>query len=352
MRNVVFFAIALLLPVSAQAAQRPVAAEDLYKIVFVGNPQISPDGRRVVFEARRMNGPKDKYATDLYLVRTDGTGLQRITHDGKDGSPNWAPDSRSFAFVRGPQKKGGKPQIFTYNVATGAIKQLSHVKDGAGSPVYSHDGRHIAFSVVAVQTPPPAQADFKAAGFKPSKDQRNSDIRIIHHLYFETNGEGFTYNMFPHIWVMNADGSGAHALTSGMRWGEGGAQWSPDDKTIAFNSLRYDAVTSGNNDVYTMPASGGAMRKIASSAPANYLLGYDRSGHIWYASAGIADPAEFAALMRTAGGSSQTVVQKDTTQFGDSVLADMGEPSGLSFQFAPHDTFAIANVEQPGYSAL
>ena len=344
---------ALLLPLSAQAAQRPVAAEDLYKVVFVGNPQISPDGSRVVFEARRMNGPKDSYATDLYIVHTDGTGLIRMTHDGKDGSAAWAPDSRSFAFVRGPQKKGEKPQIFRYRVATGAITQLSHVKDGAGSPVYSHDGKHIAFTVVTVQTPPPAQANFQAAGFKPTKVQQRSDVRIIRDLYYEGNGQGFTYNLFPHIWVMDADGSHAHALTSGMRWGEGDPQWSPDDKTIAFDSLRYAAVTSGNNDIYTMPASGGTMHKIASQNPANYLLGYDRAGHIWYQSAGIADPAEFAALMRTSGGASQTVVPKDTVQFGDSVLADMGEPGGFcGFQFAPHDTFAIANVEQPGYSAL
>lgn len=342
-----------LIAAPAQAAQRPVAAEDLYKLVFAGNPQMSPDGTRVVFEARRMNGPKDDYATDLYIVRTNGTGLTRITHDGKDGNPAWAPDSRSFAFVRDPQKKGENPQIFSYAVATGAIKQLSHVKDGAGSPVFSHDGKHIAFSVVTVQTPPPAQVDFAAAGFKPPKDQRKSDIHIIHNLFFEGNGQGYTANLFAHIWVMNADGSGAHALTSGTRWGETGAHWSPDDKTIAFNSLRYDAVTAGNNDVYTIPASGGAMKKLASSNPANYLLGYDRTGALWYFSGGIADPAEFPALMRTNGVGAQTVVPKDTIQFGDSVLADMGEPGGLcGFQFTPGNAFAIANVEQPGYSAL
>lgn len=338
---------------AATVAPRPVAAEDLYKLVFVGNPQIAPDGSRVVFEARTMNGPKDRYDTDLYVVRTDGSGLVRITRDGHDSSPAWSPDSRTFAFVRGPQKKGQKPQIFAYNVATGGITQLTHLKDGAAGPVYSHDGKRIAFTVVTTQGPHAAYADFQAAGFKPTKDQRKSDVRVIHQLFFRSNGAGFTYDQFSHIWVMNANGSGAHALTSGMRWSEGNPSWSPDDRTIAFNSLRYNATTSGNNDVYTMPSAGGAMHKIPSSNPANYLLGYDRSGHVWYFSGGVSDPAEFPALMDTAGGASQTIIPKDATQLGDSVLADMGEPGGLCGpNFAPRDGFAIANVEQPGYSAL
>ncbi|HKU69145.1 MAG TPA: S9 family peptidase [Candidatus Baltobacteraceae bacterium] len=352
-RTLILIAAFAVTALPAHAAQRPVSAEDLYKLVFVGNPQISPDGTRVVFEARRMNGPKDRYETDLYLVRTDGRGLTRITHSGHDSGPAWSPDSRTIAFTRGPQKKGEQSQIYTYTPATGTLKQLTHVKDGASSPVYSHGGKRIAFTVVTHVAPHAAYADFKAAGFKPRKEQRRSDIRIIRHLFFETNGAGYTYEDFPHIWVMNADGSGARAITSGTRFGEGNPAWSPDDKTIAFNSLRYFPVSGGPSDVYTIASTGGAMHKLPSSDPANYLLGYDRAGHVWYFSAGVADPAQFAALMRTAPGGARQIVAKNATQFGDSVLADMGEPGGLCGpQFAPGDAFALMNIEQPGYSAL
>jgi dipeptidyl aminopeptidase/acylaminoacyl peptidase len=349
---VVAFLLALV-PAAAAAAQRPVAAEDLYKLVFVGDPQISPDGTRVAFEARRMNGPKDRYDSDLYLVRTDGSGLTRITHTGHDRGPVWSPDSRTIAFVRGPQKKGQRQQIFTYRVATGAVKQLTHLKDGAGSPVYSHDGKRIAFTVVTTAPAHSAYVDFKAAGFTPEKSQRKSDVRIVRSLFFESNGAGFTYDSFSHIWVMNADGSGARALTSGRRWSEGNPVWSPDDKTIAFDSLRYDATVGGPNDVYTMPSTGGAMHKIASRNPDNYVLGYDRAGHLWYFTGSYADPAEFPALAHTGRAGSQIVVAKNTVQFGDSILADMGEPGGLCGpNFAPGDSFALTNIEQPGYSAL
>lgn len=342
-------------PPVAEAALRPVAAEDLYKLVFVSNPQISPDGTRVVFVASRMDGPKDEYASDLYLVNTAGGAVTRLTRTGHESSPAWSPDSRTIAFVRGPAKKGERPQIYAYDVASGRIRQLTHLKSGAGGPVYSHDGKRIAFGSATVDPSHAAYIDFKAAGFKPKKAQEKSDVRIIRQLHFQGNGEGYTYDRHAHLWVMNADGSGARALTSGTRWSEGNPHWSPDDKTIAFDSLRYDSPSGGPNDVYTIPAAGGAMRKLPSAQPANYLLDYDHAGSLWTFRGGVADPAAMPELVRSSGGGAHavTVIPKNTVDFGDMVLADMGEPGGFCGPFfAPRDAFFIADVNQPGSSAL
>jgi len=343
--------------VFALTAARPVAPEDLYKLMFVSNPQISPDGAHVAFVASRANGPKDTYESDIYIVSTAGGAPHAIAHTGRDAEPAWSPDSRTIAFTRGPEpgKKGQHAQIFAYDLASGRIHALSHVKTGASGAVYSHDGRRIAFTSTTVEEPAAAYADFKAAGFKPKADQRKTDVRIIHNLFFEANGAGYVYDRFPHIWVMNADGSGARALTSGHRWSEGGPLWSPDDRTIAFNSLRYDSVYGGPNDVYTIPAAGGAMHKIPSSVPSDFLIAIDRAGHLWTGRAGDKDPATLAAVVRSSmsGANARTVVAANTIDFGDSVLADMGEPGGgCGPWFAPGDAFALTNENLQGYSAL
>jgi dipeptidyl aminopeptidase/acylaminoacyl peptidase len=349
---------ALVLALSAflpARAARPVAPEDLYKIAFLSDPQISPDGSRIAFVVSHANGPKDKYESDVYVVAAAGGAVRKIASTGRDSSPTWSPDSRTIAFVRGPAKKGERPQIYAYRFASAAVVQLTHLKNGAGAPVYSHDGKHIAFTVTTVDQPHASYIDFASAGFKPGKDQRKTDVRIVRKMHFEVNGEGYTYDRHAHIWVMNADGTGAHALTSGKEWSEGNPHWSPDDRTIAFDSLRYDSPSGGPNDVYTMPSSGGAMHKLPSNQPANYLIGYDRAGRLWYFSGGVADPAEFASVARTGpnGAAAQTVVPKNTVQFGDTVLADMGDPGGLcGFHFAPGDRFALTDTDERGYSAL
>jgi dipeptidyl aminopeptidase/acylaminoacyl peptidase len=338
----------------AVAAPRPVAAEDLFKFTYITNTQISPDGTRVVFVATRFNGPKETYDSNLYLVAVTGGEPRRLTNTGRDGGPVWSPDSRTIAFTRGPAKKGLRAQIFAYDVASGSVRQLTHLKQGASSPVFSHDGKRLAFRVVSIDPAPAARIDFGAAGFKPKKDQTKSDVRIITTMHFEDNGAGYTYDRHPHIWVMNADGTGARALTSGP-WAEGNARWSPEDATIAFDSLRYRSPSDGPNDIYTIPSAGGTMHKLVSDQPSNGLLDFDRGHEIWFFSGGVADPAELPALVRSRpdGSRRKTIVPLNTVDFGDSVLADMGEPGGLCGPyFAPGETFALMNVNEPGYSAL
>ncbi|HET9391972.1 MAG TPA: S9 family peptidase [Candidatus Rubrimentiphilum sp.] len=338
----------------AAAAPRPVAAEDLFKFTFITNAHISPDGTRVVFVATKLNGPKETYDSNLYLVPVAGGEPKRLTNTGRDDGPAWSPDSRTIAFTRGPAKKGLHAQIFAYDVASGTVRQLTRLKQGASGPVYSHDGKRIAFRVVSIDPAPAAHINFAAAGFKPKKDQDKSDVRIVTNMHFEGNGAGYTYDRHPHIWVMNADGSKARALTSGS-WAETNARWSPDDTLIAFDSLRYHSPSLGPNDIYTIPSSGGTMRKLASDQPANGLLDFDRGHEVWFFSGGVADPAELPALVRSRpdGSKRKTIVPLNTVDFGDSVLADMGEPGGgCGPYFAPGESFALMNANEPGYSAL
>ncbi len=58
------------------------------------NPEASPDGRQVAFMSLRDGN------WEIYVVGTDGSGLQRLTHQpGNDGLPAWSPDGRQLAFV-------------------------------------------------------------------------------------------------------------------------------------------------------------------------------------------------------------------------------------------------------------
>lgn len=196
----------------------------------------------------------------------------QITRTGYDKAPTWSPDSAVIAFVRSIPK--AKSQIYTYAIGSKTIRQLTKIKTGADSPVYSNNGRMIAFSSTTTDEQPPAQIDFAAAGFKPKKAQQKSDVRQIDTMHFQANGAGEIYRYHQHIWVMNADGSNQRALTSGHAWSENGASWSPDDRTIAFNSLRRDDSYTGPNDIYTIAVAGGTMQKMSETQVSNNLIGY------------------------------------------------------------------------------
>jgi dipeptidyl aminopeptidase/acylaminoacyl peptidase len=352
MRLLMFAVFATVLtPVAAAAA--PIAPEDLYKVTFLSGAVISPDGAHVLVEASRMDGPKDSYDRTIELVDVvSGQLTHNVTNHMGDGDYDWMPDGRSFVFVRTLQKQ--KPQLYRYTLTTGAIAQLTHIKDGVSSPVVSHGGDRIALSVTDTDPAAAAQVDFGKAGFTPKDDQKKSDVRVIDQLFFQTNGQGYTYRDHQHIWTIAADGSHPLQLTSG-NYSEGFDAWSPDDSKILVDSLRYESVDAGTNDVYTMPSTGGALQKVESPLPANTGFFFGNGGaRVYFLSGDVKDAAEQPALVSAApdGSDRRIVVARNTVGWGDSLLADMKEGGGLCGAPLPGGNSALLNIDGPGYSNL
>lgn len=339
-----------LLPIAA--ASRPVIPEDLFKIVTIDQAVISPDGNHVAVVRKNMNGPKNTYETTVLLIDVANDRVADVTRGTQDGDLAWAPDSNALYFVRPDRKK--HPQIFRYALSSAKITQVTHVADGVSGPVPSHDGKRIAFTVTQTDPAPPARIDFAKAGFKPSKDEKKSDVRTIGALFFTLNGAGYVYDKHQHIWVADADGSGAHALTSGA-YSETGEAWAFNDRTLVFNSLRYDPVDSGPNDIYTIPASGGAMHKLTSDLPSNNLAFVSRrSDRLIYTAGDVTDPSAYQAMRWAAfdGSNAREFVPANAFSIGDSVNGDTKEGGGTCGDLLPDETTAIINADGPGYANL
>lgn len=337
----------------AAAAPRAVRAEDLFALRLVSQATISHDGSRVAYVVTRMDGPKDTYLSDIWIADVASGRTWQLTQADSDDGPAWSPDDKWIAFDSG---RGDKGQIYRISLDGGEAQKLTDLPNGAFGPTYSHDGTRILFSSVTVDPQPPAHIDFKAAGFSPKEDQRTSDVRIITAPHFESNGQGETYFKHVHIWVMAADGSGERALTSGHRWSEGGAAWSPDDKTIAFGALYgYDPYGT-RNDLYLIPSTGGTARKIPLAPVGNYQPTWSGDGKgIYYFRSANHDPAGYSSLDYTAldGSSQRELVPPDTLSWGDAVITDMTEGgAGCGPLFGPGDRWYLAIVSQPGASAL
>lgn len=345
--------LALLVPAPLVAlAASPVAPEDLFHLTYFSGALISPDGTHVLVVASKMDGPKNTYDRTIDLVDVATGAVVDATHGTQDGDYDWMPDSKSFVFVRAPEKQ--KPQLFSYTLADGKIAQLTHLDKGVSSPTVSHDGKHILLTITDTDPAADAYIDFAKAGFDPKDTQKKSDIRKIDQLFFESNGAGYTYDKHPHLWVVDADGSNAKQLTSG-EYGEQGASWSPDDATIAFNSLRYESVDNGPNDVYFIAATGGTMHKMSSPLPANYGAFFSADGARYYLfRTDVKDSAELGAFVsaKPDGSDARVIVAKNRVSWGDSLLADMKEGGGLCAAPLPDNTHALLNVDGPGYANL
>jgi dipeptidyl aminopeptidase/acylaminoacyl peptidase len=350
----VVFAAAAAGGATSAARAATVIPEDLFRLTLLDGAQISPDGAHAIVQATKLSGPKDTYIRTIDLIDVaSGKLVPNVTGREGDADFAWMPDGASFVFVRAMPKEKG--QLYRYTLASGKVVQLTHLKQGVSGPVVSHDGKRIALSVNDPDAVDNAYIDFAKAGFTPTAEQKKTDIHKIDELFFEGNGQGYVYQDHPHIWTIDADGSNPKQLTSG-KWAEGFAAWSPDDRSIAFNSLRYDSVDAGPNDVYIMPSTGGAPpQKLASTEVANNGLFFSGDGsRVYFLRGGVTDSAELPALVssRLDGGDAHVVVAKNLVSWGDTMNSDVKEGGnfcGLPFANA---TRALINADGPGYANL
>ena len=128
----------------------------------------------------------------------------------------------------------------------------------------------IAFAVIMVHPQPDFENVFKAAGFTPQPSQQTSDIHTIDTERYEANGVGDTDNMHQHLRAMNA------AMVRGRSCSPA-AIAGPEilDRVvavrhqIALRLLRREMLLAYENDLYTIPSSGGEMQRVASHKGGN-----------------------------------------------------------------------------------
>src|ERR1700676_5226257 len=83
-----------------QAQKRPMEIQDLFRFQRVADPQISPDGKFVVYQVTKVNYDENKSSTNLWVAASDGkTPPRQLTTTAKsDRHPRWSPDSSRILF--------------------------------------------------------------------------------------------------------------------------------------------------------------------------------------------------------------------------------------------------------------
>lgn len=278
---------------SADAARRNITEKDLFGFVWIGDPQVSPDGSRVAFVRVTVNDKKEGYDTAIWTVGTaPGEEPRQLTNGPHDSIPRWSPDGNSLVFARATEKNGKPepPQLCLLSMTGGDAFPFTTLPKGAANPVWSPDGKSIAFLSTTNAEDLAKQEKEKqkeeksndtngAASAKAKKgesatvvpEKHESDIHVVTRAIYRSNDEGYLDPKHPrHIWVVAPPRSADETvepkqLTSG-RFDEDNIVWSKGSADIYFTSLHVDEpyYELPKSELYSVAAKGGSPKKLTT----------------------------------------------------------------------------------------
>jgi len=244
------------------AQTHPFTVQDLVAVERLSSPQISPDGRWVVLTTTRADLDANRFRSDLLLVRSDGTGLRRLTtHPEDDSSPRWLPDGREVVFL---SSRTGISQVWKIRIDGGEAQAVTNLPIDAGNLLASPDGTHVAFS-----------ADVFLDGTPLEKTQirldeiakRKSSGQVYDRL-FVRHWSTWNDGRRSHLFVMPIAGGKPVDVMAGMDadWpskpfgGPDQAAFTPDSRGIVFSTrdVGVSEAWSTDFDLYVAPIDGSA----------------------------------------------------------------------------------------------
>jgi dipeptidyl aminopeptidase/acylaminoacyl peptidase len=234
---------------------RPI---DLFELETATDPQISPDGTRVVFVREFSDIMKDRRRSSLWIVNVDGSELRPLTTgNANDHSPRWSPDGKRLAYVSTGE---GSAQVYVRWMDTGQFAKVTRLPKSPSGVEWSADGRWLAFAMsVPDETKPFVEMPAKPEGAEWAKP-----AKTIRRMVYRTDEEGYLEEEHRQLFLVPADGGAPHQLTRGPFDHDGPFNWAPDGKTIIFAAnLREDwEYQPLNSEVYSISVPDGSLKAL------------------------------------------------------------------------------------------
>lgn len=225
--------------------KRTMTAEDLYRITFVGDPHLSPDGTRVAY-TRRIIDEERQYRSHIYVYDlTERKERPWTQGQQSDRVPRWSPDGRYLAFL---SKRSCVYQCWLLDTSGGEAEQVTFVEKGVSDYIWSPDGKGILFTSYVVNSNDASYVD-------SAETVMHKKPMVVERLRYKADETGFLEDGYRHLFYLDLSTRAIRQLTFGNAHHDLGS-FSPDGKQIVYSKNLVDHYPFYTN-LYTMELESG-----------------------------------------------------------------------------------------------
>ncbi len=244
--------------------------EVLWSLGRIGNPAVSPDGKKAVYGVTYFNKEEDRSYSDLYVMELPGGKTKQITDtEYNESGAAWTPDGKKISYL-------SRGQLWEINADGSGNRQVTNVKGGIGGYLYAPDMSKIVY--------------LKEVKLEPDVHDLHPDLpkanaRIIDDQFYRHWDhwvETYTH-LFVAAYSNDAPITTGKDILEGEKWEApvrpfGGTEqlcWSPDGKQLVYTSRKKYGVEyalSTNSDLYRYDTESGKTVNLTER-----MMGYDKN---------------------------------------------------------------------------
>lgn len=232
---------------------------DVFGLEWASDPQLSPDGDRIVYVRNFFDVMTDRPRTNLWMVSADGVRHRPFTSGTRsNASPRWSPSGDRLLWV---SSQDGSAQLWLRWMDTGEDARITNLTGSPGNLSWSPDGEWIAFTMFVESEPDAALA--RGMPSPPEGAEWAAPPVVIDDVQYKNDGQtGFAREGNTHVFIVPAEGGTPRQLTHGS-YNHTGPVWTPEGSLIVVANRRSDADFEANDtDLYEVSLNDGSLTRL------------------------------------------------------------------------------------------
>ncbi|MGN7513844.1 MAG: S9 family peptidase [Allomuricauda sp.] len=231
---------------------------DIFNMEYVSDPQISPDGSKIIYVRNFKDVMTDRNLSNLWVINFDGSNNRPLTTGNhNDFAPKWSHDGTKIVFKS--NMADDKMKLYLMWLDTKETMALTNTPQSPGAVSWSYDDRYVAFNMFV---PEANKSIIKMPG-KPEGAEWNKPPKYIDKMNYRGDGAGYYKGGNSQLFTLPITGGTPKQLTF-SEFDHGGPIWAKDNKHLYFsaNFHKDEEMEPADSEIYAINVNDGEITPL------------------------------------------------------------------------------------------